>query len=266
MLNKLACALVASVCCTALAAAAEPIHVVFLLHEEEYKSAETIPAFADAELAARYGWQCTYIIGEREHALPRIDAVAHADLLFISMRRQILPAAQLLAIRKHVEAGKPVVGLRTASHAFSLRRGTVPEGHASWPEFDAKVLGGNYTGHADKNAEEPTLVWVHDGAREHPILHGVCTDKFQTASWLYLVSPLASTATPLMFGAAPGEDVHPVAWTNTSVYGGPVFYTSLGHPDDFANPNFRRLLVNGVVWALAEAGTPNLNVVYPASD
>jgi type 1 glutamine amidotransferase len=35
-----------------------------------------------------------------------------------------------------------------------------------------------------------------------------------------------------------------------------VFYTSLGHPDDFAEPAFRRLLLNGILWALRQPVPP----------
>ena len=71
-----------------------------------------------------------------------------ADLAVVSVRRRVLPAEQVAALRRFVSRGKPVVGLRTASHAFAPRgRAAVPEGRAAWAEFDSDVLGGNYQGH-----------------------------------------------------------------------------------------------------------------------
>jgi type 1 glutamine amidotransferase len=66
---------------------------------------------------------------------------------------------------------------------------------------------------------------------------------------LYKVSPLAKTASPLLIGSIPDQPAEPVAWTNT-YQKGRVFYTSLGHPDDFAQPDFNKLLVNAVFWAI----------------
>jgi type 1 glutamine amidotransferase len=75
------------------------------------------------------------------------------------------------------------------------------------------------------------------------------------------VQPLKSTTTPLLIGAIPNQEPEPVAWTNLS---GPqktrVFNTSLGHPEDFTSPQFRKLLTNGIFWSLEPqyAGSPPL--------
>jgi len=46
-----------------------------------------------------------------------------------------------------------------------------------------------------------------------------------------------------LVGHIPGQPEEPVAWMNHRVDKGDSFYTSLGHPDDFAEPAFRKLLV-----------------------
>jgi type 1 glutamine amidotransferase len=69
-------------------------------------------------------------------------------------------------------------------------------------------------------------------------------------SWIYKLNPLAESTTLLMAGRwADDEAVEPVAFTNT-YFGGRIFFTSLGHPDDFQNESFCKLLLNGVSWAL----------------
>ncbi len=227
-------------------------HVVFLLHEKEYKTRETVPAFAEAELAAARQWKCTYLVGHELNDLPGLAVLADADLLFVSVRRQLLPPEQLAQIRAYCESGRPVVAIRTASHAFAERNGNVPEGGAAWPEFDAEILGGHYTGHHGNDLQ--TRVHVAAGVT-HPILEGVDPAERDAAGSLYKVSPLADTTTVLMTGYVAGEPAEPVAWTNTGKYGNRVFYTSLGHPGEFGNAAFRRLLLNGILWALESEAT-----------
>ncbi|HEV3006470.1 MAG TPA: isochorismatase family protein [Pirellulales bacterium] len=230
-------------------------HVVLLIGEDEYQTDRTLPAFADSELADR-GLRLT-VIHANPHDLndfPGLEALESAEALFVSVRRRTPPAEQLARIRAFVEAQKPVVGIRTASHAFSLRNDQPPPaGHAAWPEFDAQVLGGHYVGHhaAPAAGSPKTLARTLPEMKDHPVLAQVPAGEFSVGSSLYKTSPLAPSATALVMGRVEGIDqTEPVAWTNMNEKGGRVFYTSLGHVDDFALPAFRRLLVNGVFWAL----------------
>ena len=102
---------------------------------------------------------------------------------------------------------------------------------------------------------------VRFGYGDREVLSGVDLTGFSTPGSLYRVRPLAGSAAPLVIGSIPGQAEEPVVWVNA--YGrkqARVFYTSLGHPDDFAQPAFRRLLLNGVAWALdrvsSSAGEP----------
>ncbi|MBL7133457.1 MAG: isochorismatase family protein [Phycisphaerae bacterium] len=224
-------------------------HVVFLLGEREYKTGATLPAFAEAHLAAK-GLRCTFIhaaahSGKGRNEFPGFDAVKTADLLFVSVRRRALKRAQLDMIRAHLKAGKPLVGIRTASHAFDTR-GKGPKGHADWADFDPTVLGGNYKGHHGGGGPA-TKVTLAAGAGDHAILAGV--KAFAGSGSLYKVRPLAKTATPLLTGTIPNADAEPVAWTNARGKSR-IFYTSLGHVEDFKDASFVRLLTNAVSWAL----------------
>ena len=184
--------------------------------------------------------------------LPGIEQLAEADVALISVRRRALPTPQLEVFRKFVADGKPIVAIRTASHAFALREGQPPEGHDVWPEFDRDVLGGNYQGHHDNQpgAGPPTQVWILPEARGQALLQGLPEGEWSVSSTLYKTQPLGPRAKPLMMGRVEDRLPHePVTWTNTHIGGGPVFYTSLGHPDDFQIPAFRDLLLNGVRWA-----------------
>jgi type 1 glutamine amidotransferase len=187
--------------------------------------------------------------------------IKDADLLVVSVRRRSLPDEQLQIVRDFVAAGKPIVGIRTASHAFALRDGQqLPPGHSVWPEFDAEVLGGNYVGHHGNkgDADEKSYVWVAGDGWQSPLLGRnsgqtavYANGESVTTSWLYKTSPLKPGTRVLMMGRVGNRQPHePVTWTFIHNGGGRTFYTSLGHPADFAQADFQRLLTNGIYWAL----------------
>ena len=149
-------------------------------------------------------------------------------------------------IRKYIDAGKPLVGIRTACHAFDTR-GKAPAGHAEWKTFDPDVLGGHYTGHYPQRSSPGDLARA-ERQDAHPIVRDVETPFISKGS-LYKTSPLAAGTQALLVGTIPGQPPEPVAWIRMRDRPR-VFYTSLGHPGDFENPSFRRLLRNAVFWAL----------------
>jgi type 1 glutamine amidotransferase len=237
------------------AMAAPGRRIVFMIGEDQYNTAETLPELAATELKPR-GYEVTVINVDAtdKNSFPSLEAaLPSADLLLISVRRKTPPKEQLDAIRAYLAAGKPLVGLRTACHAFALRpRDKLADPRfATWQEFDPEVLGGHYTDH-HKAGPAVTFV-VAPGARENRILQGVRVGKLATVGSLYKVSPLAIDAMPLLIGSVDNQPPEPVAWTRS--YGpkhARIFFTSLGTPDDFRNPDFRRLLVNGIEWSLGK--------------
>jgi hypothetical protein len=91
------------------------------------------------------------------------------------------------------------------------------------------------------------------GGKAHALLKDISVDRLIGAGSLYKVSPLEKGTTPLLTGSIPGQPPEPIAWTHT--YGpkrARIFFTSFGHPDDFKNAEFRRLLSNGIAWALGK--------------
>ena len=223
-------------------------HLVIVMAEDEYKTETTLPAFAASHLGRDFKVSLIYNTDGQRNQIPGLDVLREADIALFSLRRRTLAKADLDMFRQHVAAGKPVVGIRTASHGFSQRSGTPPEGSDEWPSFDHDVLGGNYQNHHANDI--PTFVRTIEAQAKHPILTGVSGEEFRVQSSLYRNTPLAETATPLMMGRAADLKPHePVAWTNQRPDSGRVFYTSLGHVEDFKIPAFQRLLLNGIYWA-----------------
>lgn len=221
-------------------------HVFFMIGETEYGTSETLPAFAKAELEPR-GIRCTFSIlpAEGTEEFPNFDALKEADLLFVSVRRHAPPTAQMDAIRSHVAAGKAVVGIRTASHAFGKRKG---ETEGAWETFDIDVLGGHYANHYGRDTK--AFAKVVPAAAAHPVLAGISGAEFAVPSHLYKYPKLAPTATLLIEARLDGrKEIEPVAWVNV-VGQRRAFYTSMGAAEDFVVPQFRRLLLNGISWAL----------------
>jgi len=225
-------------------------HIVLISAEGEYKAAWTLPKFA-SELEIKYGLSCEILQGstdrrdEGRHNIPGMVALTNADMAVVFARRRALPPEQMKYFRDYMNSGRPLLGLRTASHAFDAR-GEGPDGYREWPKFDPEVLGGNYHGHHGRGPK--CTVTVAARASNHPILAGVRI-PFTSNGSLYEVRPLTKSTKPLLIGTIPDEEPEPVAWTNTYKKSR-IFYSSLGHPDDFKNPQFRRLLINAVFWAM----------------
>jgi type 1 glutamine amidotransferase len=224
-------------------------HVVMLIAEDEYQTEQTLPEFAHRYLEPNY--RVTVLRGDarERHRIPGMEAIDTANLVVVSVRRRALPQADLDRLRRYVAAGKPVLGIRTANHAFVLRAGeSPPAGTAVWPEFDAQVLGGHYTGH-HKEVPDTTIALV-PGAATHPIVRGVAVESIMGKGTLYRVSPLEGFTLPLIMGTIPGEPPEPVLWVHRKPARGRVVYTSLGHPGDFAQEGFCRMLSQAITWLI----------------
>jgi type 1 glutamine amidotransferase len=163
-----------------------------------------------------------------------------------------LPDKQLKLILDYVDSGRPIVGLRTSTHAFRYPRG---HKNAKYNDrFGIDVFGQKWiTHHGHKSTTEVSII---PEAAGHPILRGIYGSS-PCSSWLYHVEPLVGDCEPLLTGRAINSGrkdldkyplTQPVAWTKT-YKGARVFFTTLGHPKDFEEYSVRRLLMNGVYWA-----------------
>lgn len=225
----------------AASTAADKLSVVLISGSEEYKSDESLAAF-ETYLESNGLADCTLLKAAGVDALPGVDALDDCDAAVFFTRRLKIDGEELERIKNYaIKSGKPIVGVRTASHGFQ-----------NWLEMDAEVFGGSYRGHY-KN-ELTTEVAVSAAAKDHPIVTGF--EPYTSIGSLYQVSPLAEDATALLTGTSP-EAAEPVAWVREA-NGRRVFYTSLGHPDDFQRETFRRFLARGILWAAAREAPAHL--------
>jgi type 1 glutamine amidotransferase len=245
--------------------------VAFVIAENEYQANRTLPEFAH-ELLLTKGVNCEFALGKEEFKEPNLYNIENlqilndADLVVIQVRRRALPSEQMNLIKEYVNSGKPVLGIRTASHAFAASQtvprtggnvvaaaGQVSELLAQWPEFDKDILGGNYKGHYGL-MKEGIVFSVVPGMENHPLFKGVSTEDFigpvVTSYTLYENRPLRSeNIQVLLLGAIPEKPVEPVLWINNRG-NGKVIYTSMGHWDDWKIEKFRRIMFNAVDFLL----------------
>ncbi len=223
-------------------------HLVVLCAEREYQTNESLPKFAKEQLGHDFRVSFVWDDANDTNSMPGIEAVADADLLLVSVRRRTLPEAQLQFVRKHIAAGKPVAGIRTASHAFCLRGKSAPDGLADWPEFDRQVFGGNYSNHHGAGTKTTITAETLNASLQQSVFSNVDVKQLLGNGSLYVVSPLAASTTVILNGQIDNAAPEPVAWFNTRSDGGTSFYTSLGHIDDFQNVHFNQLLKNALAY------------------
>jgi len=208
----------------------KPLKVLLISGTPLYDSHRSLDGYEDY-LQEQFPIQTMRAFAPDKRRLPGWEQLADCDAVLVFARRLEIEGEPLAAIQEYCRQGRPLVGVRTASHAFQ-----------NWLEFDKEILGGNYRGHYDEGPECRIHVVAENAG--HPVLAGFAT--YASEGSLYGNTGVADDATVLLEGSIPGHS-EPIAWTRKQ-NGGRVFYTSLGHPDDFAQPAFRRLLANGLLW------------------
>jgi putative membrane-bound dehydrogenase-like protein len=205
---------------------------------DEYKSNDSL-AILQKRLEEKYPVECLPIFfTEKDTDFSKLEKLKECDAAVFFTRRLKIGDDQLKTVKTFCESGKPIVGIRTASHGFQ-----------TWLEMDSVVYGGNYRNHY-KAGEKWELKATPEGDK-HPILNGV--KPWASEASLYRNTGAAKDITVLMTGG--GKDgVEPVTWVREREVGEKkvkqrIFYTSLGHQKDFEDENFLRLMLNGVAWA-----------------
>lgn len=251
--------------------------VVFVTGDHEYSSEETLPLIA-AELEKNYGMRTIVLKSspdyKSEENIPGLEALKDADLAVFYLRWRRLPEDQVKYIDDYLKSGKPVMGFRTSTHAFNYPKGHPLERWNAFGEFALGAPGGwGKGGHTHYGHKSTTDVSVIAEQAKHPVLTGV-SPKFHAASWLYRVLPdyPSKGSTWLLMGKSVNPDKaaidNPVAWTWKTPAGGRVFTTTLGHPQDFNEEGFQRIVINAIHWTLGKpvpqkwAGKINMNVPY----
>jgi hypothetical protein len=257
--------------------------VVLVSGDEEYRSEEGLPQLAKI-LAQRHGFTCTVLFAidrgdgsinpNQSDNIPGLEALSSADLLVLFTRFRDLPDEQMRHIVEYVESGRPIVGLRTATHAFAPKKGATFARYGwqskEWDGgFGRQVLGETWISHHGQHGKQSTRGLVAGPMKDHPILRGIADGDIWGPTDVYGVRlPLPGDSQPLVLGAVlegmkptdkpvagkPNDPMMPIAWikTYTTASGktARVFATTMGASQDLLSEGLRRLLVNACYWAV----------------
>jgi type 1 glutamine amidotransferase len=218
--------------------------------------------------------------------IPGLDALKTADLMILFARFCKLPDDQMRHIVEYAESGRPIIGIRGATHAFALPAESqfAKYGMGGSAEyrggFGRQVLGETWQGHHGTHGKEGTRGILVKEAAGHPILKGIKDGDIWGATDVYVAKPLAPF-TPLVLGQVlagntniddppvegkKNDPMMPIAWTRTyraaSGKDARVFTTTMGSPQDFSVEGARRMLINAAYWCvgLEDKIAPRSNV------
>ncbi|MFT7485604.1 MAG: type 1 glutamine amidotransferase [Candidatus Paceibacteria bacterium] len=249
-------------------------------------------------MSQRHGFRCTVLFStdkengeinpEEQTYIPGIEVLDDADMMVCFLRFRELPDEDMAHFVNYVESGKPILGLRTATHAFDYRRDKQsPHVRYSWNSgawvggFGRQVLGDTWISHHGHHGQESTRGVVEDGNAAHPVLRGV-SDVWGPTD-VYGIRNLPASATVLLRGqvlqgmqpdsavleGAKNQPMMPIAWArelpaaNGSTQR--IVCSTIGASTDCESEDLRRLFVNACYWGVGLedqiTATSNVDVV-----
>ena len=258
-------------------------HIVLVSGDEEYRSEQALPQLAKI-LAIRHGFKCTVLFAinrkdgtidpDQRDNIPGLEALDSANLMIIFARFRDLPDEQMKHIADYVDSGRPIVAMRTATHAFDLKTSQTYQQY-SWNSkvwdggFGRQVLGETWIDHHGHHGKQSTRGVIAKGQEKHPILRGIHDGEIWGPTDVYEVRlPLPGNSQPLILGQVlegmqptdppaagkQNDPMMPVAWvksyTGKEGHAARVFTTTMGAAQDLQNEPLRRLIVNACFWVL----------------
>jgi type 1 glutamine amidotransferase len=271
-------------------------HIVYLTGDEEYRSEEGLPMLAKI-LAVRHGFKCTVLFSinsadgtidpNTQTNIPGMQALDSADLCVMGLRFRELPDSQMKHFVDYVKAGKPIVALRTSTHAFAYGRNKQsPYASYDWQNkewaggFGQQVLGETWVAHHGNHGKESTRGVLNEQYKDHPILKGVTdiwgpTDVYTVTHlnkddkvlvWGQVLTGMNPTDPPL--DGPKNKPMMPLVWirdyANEAGKKMKIVTTTLGAATDLESEGLRRLIINSCYWTcgLEKKISPKLNVDY----
>ncbi len=263
------------------------LSIVLISGDEEYRSEEALPMLGRL-LSQRFGFRCTVLFAidpesgainpECQTNIPGLELLAEADLVIMALRFRQPPDDQMQWFDEYVQSGKPIIGLRTSTHAFAWPSGQETSfrrySHDSdeWPGgFGKKYLGETWVSHHGQHGSQSSRGVAEESAKDHSLLKGV--EGVWGPTDVYGITTLPDDAIVLLRGQvldgmkpdsrpAAGEvndPMMPLAWCRELPQGDDrppqrIFTTTMGAATDFIEPGLRRLVVNAVWWCLRKEG------------
>jgi hypothetical protein len=257
-------------------------HIVFVTGDEEYRSEEAMPMLAKI-LAVRHGFQCTVLFSinpatgmidpNNQTNIVGLEHLQDADMMVLFTRFREPPDEQMKYVADVLNSGKPIFGIRTATHAFSFDRNK-KSAYArydwrsrEWPGgFGQQVFGDTWISHHGDHGRESTRGIVHEQFKDHPILRGV--EDIWGPTDVYGIKNLPRDAKVLVYGQVlegmkpsdkpvsgrKNDPMMPLIWIRE--YNGEsgrtsrIITSTIGAATDLESEGLRRLFVNACYWGL----------------
>lgn len=245
-------------------------HIVLISGDEEYRSEESAPMLAKI-LSQKHGFDCTVLFSwtdkhidpNNQSGIRGWEALDSADLMIIGTRFRTPKDEDAKHVTDYLNKGKPVIGFRTATHAFNGgQKFGDGDGAIGFGQFGRKVLGEQWVNHHGGHKHEGARGVIEEANKAHAVLNGV--DDVFAPSDVYGVKNLTAADTILMRGAvtktldpkSPNVDggkndpMQPFVWLHpyTAPDGktkGNTLCTTAGASVDFVSEGLRRVIVNG---------------------
>jgi len=270
--------------------------VVLIAGDDEYRSEEALPMLGKI-LARRHGFHSIVLFPinpegnviqpDFQTNIPGMEHLDDADLIILGLRFRNLPDEQMKHFDQYLQSGKPIIGLRTSTHAFNIPGNSDSQykhythNSRDWPGgFGQQVLGDTWVSHHGRHKRESTRGVIVKENASHPVLKGV--EDVWGPTDVYGIIRLPESATVLLDGAVlegmspddvpvqgkKNDPMMPLAWVrdyqNKSGATNKIFCTTMGSSTDFESRDLRRMIVNAAQWCtgLEDQISSSANVDY----
>ncbi len=197
--------------------------IVLVSGDEEYRSEEALPQIAKI-LTEQHGFNCTVLFAQdpekpgvvnpnNTHNIPGLEKLDSADMMIIFTRFRALPDDQMKHIDNFLTLGKPVIGMRTSTHAFMFsdkdnfessyaRYGNNYGEKDAWQDgFGRLVMGEKWISHHGNHGHQSTRGIIAENAIDNAILNGISNGALWVPTDVYGVRlPLPGDSQPLLLG------------------------------------------------------------------
>jgi type 1 glutamine amidotransferase len=197
-------------------------HIVLVSGDEEYRSEEALPQLAKI-LSKHHGFKCTVLFAQNPEKpgivdanyvknIPGLETLDTADMMVLFTRFRALPDEQMQYFEDYLKAGKPLVGIRTATHAFNFGKestsnftqyGNYYQGdQTEWTDgFGRLVLGENWQTHHGHHKHQSTRGVFPKEGHKNPITNGIKSGEIWGPTDVYGVRlPLLGDSQPVILG------------------------------------------------------------------
>jgi type 1 glutamine amidotransferase len=252
-------------------------HIVLMAGDEEYRSEEGVPMLAKI-LSQRHGFQCTVLFSvdpagktidpNNQTNVPGMHLLGSADLVVNQFRFRELPDSDMKHFVDYLQAGKPLIAIRTATHAFDYKRNKQSRyAHwhwqgKDWPGgFGQQVLGDTWVTHHGDHGKESTRGLIDGTHATHPVVRGV--KDIWGPTDVYGIIRLKPTDVVLVHGLtlkgmkaddAPNyaKSLMPLVWVRDHAWESGkttrALTSTIGAAADLESEDLRRLFVNSCYW------------------